>query len=146
MHLPPNAVLGASSQIIASPYTWATSMSRLPLSKHGTLTQCWDSVADVGLTLKRHWVNRHVELITRDYSSEILIQCCFNVRQTSATLATIKPTFGDCAVFSGKVHTVNTHEDQLFLDPHGDTTIFVLTQSPHERIGELFTHRCCSSI
>ena len=58
----------------------------------------------------------------------------------------IKPTFGECAVFHGKALTVNTRESQLFLDPHGNTTIFVSTQSPHQRISELFTHRCRSSI
>ena len=62
------------------------------------------------------------------------------------TLASIKPTFGECAVFAGKALTVNTREGQLFLDHHGNTTICVSTQSPHERIGELITHRCRSSI
>ena len=78
------------------------------------------------------------ELITRYYSNETLIQCCVNVN--------IKPTFGECAVFAGKALTVNTREGQLFLDPHGNTTICVSTHSPEERIGELFTHRCRSSI
>ena len=57
-----------------------------------------------------------------------------------------KPTFSECAVFAGKALTVNMNESQLFLDPHGNTTICVSTQRPHERIGELFTHRCRSSI
>ena len=57
--------------------------------------------------------------------------------------AHIKPIFGECAVFAGKALTVNM---QLFLDPHDNTTICVSTRSPHERIGELFTHRCRSSI
>ena len=57
----------------------------------------------------------------------------------------IKPTFGECAVFAGKAPTVNTPEGQLFLDLHGNTTICVSTQSPHERIGELFTHTGRSS-
>ena len=33
---------------------------------------------------------------------------------------------------------------QPLLDPHGNITIRVSTQSPHERISELFTHRCRS--
>ena len=41
------------------------------------------------------------ELITRYYSNEKLGQCCFNVRPTSATLAGIKPKFGECAVLAG---------------------------------------------
>ena len=41
----------------------------------------------------------------------------------SATLASIKPIFGECAVFAGTALTVNTHQSQLFLDPHGNTTI-----------------------
>ena len=49
-------------------------------------------------------------------------------------LANIKPSFGECVVFAGKALTVNTPEGQLFLDPHGNTTICVSTQSPHERI------------
>ena len=32
-------------------------------------------------------INIATELITRYYSNETLIQCCFNVRPTSATLA-----------------------------------------------------------
>ena len=48
-------------------------------------------------------------------------------------VANIKPTF---AVFAGKAPTVNTLEGQLFLNPHGNTTICISTQSPHERIGE----------
>ena len=55
------------------------------------------------------------ELITRYYSNETLIQCCFNVRRKSATLANIKPTFSECALFAGKALTVNTREGQLFL-------------------------------
>ena len=49
-------------------------------------------------------------------------------------------------MFAGKAVTVNAREGQLFLDPHGFTNIFVSTRGPHERIGELFTHRCRSSI
>ena len=48
--------------------------------------------------------------------------------------------------FAGKTLTVNTREGQLFLDPHGNTTICVSTQSPHESNGDLITHRCRSSI
>ena len=83
------------------------------------------------------------ELITRYYSNEKLAQCCFNVRPTSVTLAAIKPTFGECAVLAGKAPTAG---GQLFPDPHGNTTFSVSTQSPHERNGELFPHRCRSSI
>ena len=42
--------------------------------------------------------NISTELITRYYSNVTLTQCCFNVRLTSATLANIKPTIGECAV------------------------------------------------
>ena len=47
------------------------------------------------------------ELITRYYSKEKLVQSCFNVRPTSATLTDIKPTFGECAVLAGKALTGN---------------------------------------
>ena len=40
-----------------------------------------------------------------------------------------KPTFVKCAVFAGKALTVNTHECQMFLDPHGNTTICVSVQN-----------------
>ena len=60
------------------------------------------------------------------------------------TLANIKPTFGECAVFAAL--TVNTREGKFFVDPHGNTTICVSKQSPHKRIGEIFNHRCRSSI
>ena len=49
-------------------------------------------------------------------------------------------------MFAGKALTVNNGEGQLFLGPHGNTTICVSTQSPYERIGEIFTHRGHSSI
>ena len=65
------------------------------------------------------------ELITRYYSNETLTQWCFNVRLTSAMLANIKPTFGECAVFAGKALTVNLRGGQLFLDPHGNITVCV---------------------
>ena len=54
------------------------------------------------------------ELITRYYSNEKLAQCCFNVRPTSATVADIKPTFGECAVLAGKALTVNMLEVNCF--------------------------------
>ena len=54
------------------------------------------------------------ELITRYYSNEKLAQCCFNVSPTSATLADIKPTFGECAVLAGKALTVNMLEINCF--------------------------------
>ena len=50
------------------------------------------------------------ELITRYYSNEKLDQCCFNVRPISATLADIKPRFGECAVLAVKALTVNMLE------------------------------------
>ena len=77
------------------------------------------------------------KLNTRYYTNETLIQCCFNDRPTSATLANIKPTFGECAVFAGKALTVNTRGGQLFLDSHGNTTICVSTESPHELVNYL---------
>ena len=80
------------------------------------------------------------ELITRYYSNETSARCCFNVKLTSATLANIRPTFGECAVFAGKALTVHMRGVQLFLDPHGNINVCVSTQSPHERIGKLFTH------
>ena len=49
------------------------------------------------------------ELITRYYSNEKLAQCCFNVRPTYATLADIKPTFGECAMLARKAITVNIY-------------------------------------
>ena len=57
------------------------------------------------------------ELITRYYSNEKLAQCCFNVRPTSATLADIKPTFGECAVLAGKALTINMLEVNCFQCP-----------------------------
>ena len=57
------------------------------------------------------------ELITRYYSNEKFAQCCFNVRLTSATLADIKPTFGECAVLAGKALTVNMLEVDCFQTP-----------------------------
>ena len=50
------------------------------------------------------------ELITRYYYNDKLAQRCFIVRPTSATLADIKPTFGECAVLAGKALTVNMLE------------------------------------
>ena len=57
------------------------------------------------------------ELNTRYYSNEKLAQCCFNVRPTSATLADIKPTFGECAVLAAKALTVNMLEVNCFQIP-----------------------------
>ena len=79
------------------------------------------------------------ELITRYYSNEKLPICCFNVRPTSATLADIIPTFDERAVLPGKALTVNMLEVNCFQTP-------TVTQSPHERNGELFPYRCSSSI
>ena len=85
------------------------------------------------------------ELITRYYSNEKLAQCCFNVRPTSATLADIKTTFGECVVSAGKADYCQYAGGQLFPDTHGNIAFCVTTQSPHERNGELFRHRCRSS-
>ena len=57
------------------------------------------------------------ELIARYYSNEKLAQLCFNVGPTSATLAHIKPTFGECAVLVGKALTVNMLEVNCFQMP-----------------------------
>ena len=57
------------------------------------------------------------------------------------------PTFGECAVLAGKALAVNMLEvKSLFPDRHGNTTFCVTTQSSHERNGELFPHKCRSSI
>ena len=57
------------------------------------------------------------ELITRYYFNEKLAQCFFNVRPASATLADIKPIFGECAVLAGKAPTVNMLEVDCFQTP-----------------------------
>ena len=57
------------------------------------------------------------ELITRYYFNEKLAQCCFNFRPTSATLADIKPTFGECALLAGKALTVKMLEINCFQYP-----------------------------
>ena len=54
---------------------------------------------------------------TRYYSNEKLAQCCLNVKPTSATLADIKPTFGECAVLAGKAVTVNMLKVNCFRTP-----------------------------
>ena len=41
----------------------------------------------------------------------------FNVRPTSATLADIKPTFGECALLAGEALTVNMLEVICFQTP-----------------------------
>ena len=51
--------------------------------------------------------NFSIELITRFLSKETLTRWCFNVRPTSAKLANIEPTFGECVVFAGKALIVN---------------------------------------
>ena len=86
------------------------------------------------------------ELIARYYSSDKSAQCCFNVRQTSAMLADIKPTFGECAVLAWKALAVNMLEVNCFQAPMV-TQSFVSQHKAHIReIGELFPHRCRSSI
>ena len=72
------------------------------------------------------------ELITRYHTNEKLAQCCFNVRPTSATLANIKPTFGEYAVLSGKALTVNMLEDNCFQSPMV-TQPFVSQHKAHMR-------------
>ena len=87
------------------------------------------------------------ELITRSYSNEKSAQCCFNARPTSyATLADIKPTFGECAVLAWKALTLNMLEVNCFQIPMV-TQSFVSQHKTHIReIGKLFSHRCRSSI
>ena len=46
-----------------------------------------------------------------------LAQCCFNARPTSARLADIKPTFGECAMLFGKGLTVNMLRVNCFQTP-----------------------------
>ena len=72
------------------------------------------------------------ELITKYYSNEKLAQRCFNVRPTFATLADIKPTFGECAVLAGKALTVNMLEVNCFQIPTA-TQPFVLQHIAHMR-------------
>ena len=72
------------------------------------------------------------ELITRYYSNDKLAQCCFIVRPTSATLADIKPTFGECAVLAGKALTVNLMEVKCFQSPRV-TQPFVSQHKAHMR-------------
>ena len=72
------------------------------------------------------------ELITRYYSNEKLIQCCFNVKPTSATLADIKPTFGECAMVAGKALTVNMLGVKCFQIPTV-TQPFVSQHKAHMR-------------
>ena len=69
------------------------------------------------------------ELITRYYSNEKLAQWCFNVRLTSATLADLKPTFGERAMLAGKILTVNMLWVKFFHTPMV-TTVCVSTQKP----------------
>ena len=57
------------------------------------------------------------DLITRYYSNEKLAQCCFNIRPTFATLADIKPTFGECDVLAGKALTLDMLEVNCFRTP-----------------------------
>ena len=65
-------------------------------------------------------------------ANEKLAQCCFNVRPTSATLADIKPTFGECAVLAGKALTVNMLEVNCFQSPMV-TQPFVSQHKAHMR-------------
>ena len=58
-------------------------------------------------------INIRTELITRYYSNEKLAQCCFNVRPTSATLADIKLTFGECAVLAVTQPFVSQHKAHM---------------------------------
>ena len=91
-------------------------------------------------------INIATELITRYYSNEKSAQCCFNVRPTSATLADIKPTSGECAVLAWKALTDNMLAVNCFQTPMV-TQPFVSQHKAHMReIGELFPHRCRSSI
>ena len=49
----------------------------------------------------------------------------------------IKPTFGECAVFAGKVLPANMRGGQLFLAPHSNTT-FASQPSTHLRALDIF--------
>ena len=77
--------------------------------------KCWPTLA-----YRVHFDSINISDWT-DY--KILLQrqigplCCFNVRPTSATLADIKPTFGECAVLAGKALTVNMLEVNCFQTP-----------------------------
>ena len=73
------------------------------------------------------------ELITKYYSNEKLsLECCFNARPTSATLADIKPAFGECAVLAGKALTVNVLVGNCFQIPTA-TQPFVLQPKANMR-------------
>ena len=64
----------------------------------------------------------------------------------STTLADIKPTFRECAVLAWKALTVNMLEVNCFQTPMV-TQPFVSQHKAHMReIGEIFPHRCRSSI
>ena len=49
-------------------------------------------------------------------------------------------------MLAGKANYCQYAGGQLFPDPRGNTTFCVTIQSPLERNGELFLHRCRSSI
>ena len=81
------------------------------------------------------------ELITIYYSNEKSAQCCFSVRPTSATLADIKPTFGECVVLSWKAITVNMLEVNCFQTPMVTQPSVSQHKAHMKEIGELFPHR-----
>ena len=88
--------------------------------------------SSVGLHWPIEYTLMATKLITRYYSNEKLVQCCFNVRPTSATLADIKLTFGECAVLAGKSLTVNMLEVNCFQTPMV-TKPFVFQHKAHIR-------------
>ena len=58
---------------------------------------------------------------------------------------TLNQHFMSVSCWLGKL-SLSIYRGQLFSDPRGNTIVCVSTQSPHKRIGELFPHRCRSSI
>ena len=72
------------------------------------------------------------ELVTRYYFNDKLAQWCFNIRPTSATLADIKPTFGECVLLAGNALTVNMLEVNCFQTPTV-TQPFVSQHNAHMR-------------
>ena len=55
-------------------------------------------------------INISTELITRYYLNDTLIQCCFNVRPTSATLPNIELTLDKCTMFERKSSSQQTQD------------------------------------
>ena len=94
-------------------------------------------------------INITTELITRYYSNETLIQCCFNVRSTSATLTQHWTNIGYMYNIWEKV-LVNTSLGSSHF--HIPAVIQSVWLQASDQVGsraegfELLTHRCRSSI